>query len=62
MERGYPLDSEASRSPFAKIFMKTKKGERSQTFEQFWKQTDDQEEARVARNEKSMEASVTGHH
>ena len=30
------------------------------TFAQFWKQTDDQEEARVARNEKPMEASVTG--
>jgi hypothetical protein len=29
------------------------------TFAQFWKQTDDQEEARVARNEKPMEASVT---
>ena len=25
------------------------------TFAQFWKQTDDQEEARVARNEKPME-------
>jgi len=28
------------------------------TFAQFWKQTDDQEDARVARNEKPMEASV----
>jgi hypothetical protein len=29
------------------------------SFAQFWKQTDDQEEARVARNEKPMEASGT---
>ena len=28
-------------------------------FAQFWKQTDDQEAARVARNEKPMEASET---
>lgn len=28
-------------------------------FDQFWKQTDDQEEARVARNEKPVEASLT---
>lgn len=28
------------------------------TFAQFWKQTDDQEEARVARNEKPMEANL----
>jgi hypothetical protein len=27
------------------------------TFDQFWKQTDDQEEARIARNEKPMEVS-----
>ena len=33
---------------------------KNETFAQFWKQTDDQEEARVARNEKPMEASVTG--
>ena len=33
---------------------------KNDTFAQFWKQTDDQEEARVARNEKPMEASVTG--
>lgn len=32
-------------------YKKTKKGERSQTFADFWKQTDDQEDARVARNE-----------
>lgn len=36
-----------------------KKGERSQTFAQFWKQTDDQEAARIARNEKPMDASGT---
>ena len=29
------------------------------TFAQFWNQTDDEEEARVARNEKPMEASGT---
>jgi len=29
------------------------------TFTQFWKQEDDQEAARVARNEKPMETSVT---
>ena len=32
---------------------------KSTTFAQFWKQEDDQEEARVARNEKPMETSVT---
>ena len=30
---------------------------KNETFAQFWKQTDDQEEARVARNEKPMEES-----
>jgi hypothetical protein len=39
-------------------YKNTKKGKRSQTFAQFSKQTDDQEEARVARNEKPMEAST----
>lgn len=32
---------------------------KNETFTQFWKQTDDQEEARVARNEKPMEESLS---